>query len=945
MIQPATSTLHDHTGEPARQDDAFFSAYEWCLNPVLRLDDILRRLREEVGRYHALVEPWQAEEARINLYLLLCAACCTTDDYLAWHPWNLERVARAVGRLRPAVALAESVLNAPHGLKKALVSGRVQRWRNAVAGCVDSICAILAGGSAHAATAWPAFESAVESLGVAALPAALLAWRMRIPEGFRCQDLAHQDVLAMADRFLQSSPPGAGPVLVVGPRTAGAYFAPLVVAHLKARNVPTVGWLTIRPKQGIPAAERRQLRRLLSEAKRVVVVDDHPNSGNTFALVLGALRRLGAAPATIVFLAPEHPAQPDWKKAVRPLHTITLPCAGFYKQRLLGDDNAMLSRLRQFYREQGWEQVQLEPSAELDALNSRLSAHYADGFQVRLKRVLEVRLSAGGRPPVVKRVLAKSVGWGWLGYHAYIAGVRLAGLVPPVAGLRDGILFTEWIGYLDGSGERPDTKQILEALPAYLARRVDRLRLREDPCFAATGYRWTGWDTLVQTLRRAYGPYIGELKTGAIRARLRKYVTPMPALLDGRMVLDDWVSDGPGLYKADFEQHNFGGGEQDMVDAAYDLASAIFNFDLPEHDERTLVDRYIQASGDVTVRERLPLYKIFCGVLAVKAAAYRLARELSRQRLEVWNQRYFTALNFLTYQMNRYNAGRLGASPPAAWTRRLIFVDLDGVVDWDHLGFPHTTPSGLLALHTLKAGGYSIVLNTGRGVGHVRNYCRTYNLPGGVGEYGSVFFDTVGGAELPLIDDLAREQLRECRRRVEELPGVFTDPGYEYAVRAYRFKGHLTIGLRGSEVAELLEKLRCGQVGVFNRFSDTTFVQKGVNKGTALEAVKRYAGVSQEPVAAIGDSALDLEMLEQAGIAYMPANCAKALRHIEGRAHGRVMARPLQRGFLAAAQDLVQRHGGEEIALDGVLADGANDLIDALLRACERSPLARALRF
>ena len=470
------------------------------------------------------------------------------------------------------------------------------------------------------------------------MPSALLAWRMRIPEGFRCQDLAHQDVLAMADRFLESEPPGAGPVLVVGPRTAGGYFAPLVVAHLKARNVPTVGWLTIRPKQGIPAAERRRLRHLLSGAKRVVVVDDHPNSGNTFALVLADLQRLGADPATIVFLAPEHPAQPDWKKAVRPLRTITLPCAGFYKQRLLDDDNAVISMLHSFYREHGWEQVQLEPSAELDALNSRLSAHYEDGFQVRLKRVLEVRLSAAGKPPIVKRVLAKSVGWGWLGYHAYIAGVRLAGLVPPVIGLRDGILFSEWIGYLDGGGERPDTERILEALPAYLAKRVDRLRLREDPCFAATGYRWTGWDTLVQTLRRAYGPYIGELRTGAIRARLKKYVTPMPALLDGRMELDDWVSDGTGWYKADFEQHNFGGGEQDIVDTAYDLASAIFNFDFPEPDERKLVNRYIQASGDVTVRERLPLYKIFCGVLAVKTAAYRLARESSREQLESLEQ-------------------------------------------------------------------------------------------------------------------------------------------------------------------------------------------------------------------------------------------------------------------------------------------------------------------
>jgi phosphoserine phosphatase len=213
-------------------------------------------------------------------------------------------------------------------------------------------------------------------------------------------------------------------------------------------------------------------------------------------------------------------------------------------------------------------------------------------------------------------------------------------------------------------------------------------------------------------------------------------------------------------------------------------------------------------------------------------------------------------------------------------------------------------------------------------------------LPGGVAEYGSVFFDAVRDEEMPLIDGAAREQLREFRRRVEEMPGVFTDPGYAYAVRAYRFKGDLTIGLRGSEAEELVDKFRFDRIGVLSRLSDTILGQKGANKGTALQAVKLYSGISQEPVAAIGDSAPDREMLEQAGIAYMPANRAKALRHIRGR----VMAGRLQRGFLAAAQDLIRTQGGEDIPLDGVLAAGANDLIDALLCACERSPLAAASR-
>ena len=43
-----------------------------------------------------------------------------------------------------------------------------------------------------------------------------------------------------------------------------------------------------------------------------------------------------------------------------------------------------------------------------------------------------------------KYVLAKSVGWGWLGYHAFLIGHRLSEYVPPVLGLRDGVLYSEW---------------------------------------------------------------------------------------------------------------------------------------------------------------------------------------------------------------------------------------------------------------------------------------------------------------------------------------------------------------------------------------------------------------------------------------------------------------------------------------------------------------------
>jgi hydroxymethylpyrimidine pyrophosphatase-like HAD family hydrolase/adenine/guanine phosphoribosyltransferase-like PRPP-binding protein len=943
MGQPGLGRIPDDRAKPVHRDEPFYSLYTWCLNPVLRLADILAHLREEASRYHSHLLSWQREEACINLFLLLAAACCTMDDFLDHRARSMAHAARSFPRFARMLTLAETALNAPDTLVKAVAAKRLRRQRAELAGQIDRISNFLISGAPAEEQVGDLFRDVHQGLAEAAkLPSVLLDWRMRIPEGFRCQDMAHQDGVAMADRFLESCPPEAGPALVIGLRTAGAYLAPLVSARLTASGFPTLGWVTIRPKEGLRARQKRSIRKLIARAGRVVVVDDHPNTGNTLALTARLLQRLGADPSSIVILVPEHDAQPDWKRSIPDLASAALPYSDLYKRRLLDDDDALLDLLRPFYRDEGWQRIAIEHSPEVEAANRRLTAHYADGFQVRLKRVLEIRCFAPDGSSAIKRIFAKSVGWGWLGYHAYLAGSRLEEFCPQVIGLRKGILFTHWIGPLDSSGAAPRTEEILETLPSYLAARTRRLGLNENSAAAAMGYRWTGWNTLAQALRRPYGPYIGRLKTNAIRAHLRQYLTPMPTLPDGRMKHEDWIADDAGLFKIDFEQHNFGGGEQDLVDTAFDLASAGFELELSEKDERKLACDYMAASGDVTFLQRLPLYKILCGTLAVKSAVYHLVRDASSEKRELWNRQYCQGTDYLTFELNRYCAGRLTAPEPARWTPRLVFMDLDGVLDWDHLGFAHTTPSGLIALATLKQNGYSVVLNTGRPVNHVRSYCRTYGLPGGAAEYGSVFVDAVRGTEIPLIDGDTRLQLIECRRRLEELPGVFTDPRYEQAVRAYRFKNHLTIGLHKSEIDEVLAKFGFDRLKCLSRYSDSCFTQKDVNKGTALEAVKQYTKTA-EPVTAIGDSAPDLEMLRAADIAYMPANCAQVLRNLGGPPKYRVMRNRFQRGLLEATRNLVRTQSGTVSVPDGLLSAGPNHLIDALLSASERSPFATAL--
>ena len=327
-------------------DMAFFSSYDWCLNPLLPVRELIERICLELDRSDDLETSWQREESRINLYLLIRAVSCATDDYLAYRPWDLAPAARRLPRIRALVSLFELCLNLPYALREFTRRRLVWRWRQEVAQCLDCICDILVNGAEQARGSWQRLKSGVAFRLSVNLPRLLLDWRSRIPEAFRCQDLSHHDVLALAQRFLTSGYLGTGPILVVGPRTAGAYFAPLVSAFFIARHIPAVSWTTIRPKIKATRHEKMRLRKLIANAGRLVLVDDYPNTGDTFALMIALLERLGAQRESMTVLALDHPAQLGWKSRLHPTMTITLPFSEIYQRKLLGDTAAIGSILR-----------------------------------------------------------------------------------------------------------------------------------------------------------------------------------------------------------------------------------------------------------------------------------------------------------------------------------------------------------------------------------------------------------------------------------------------------------------------------------------------------------------------------------------------------------------------------------------------------------------------
>jgi hypothetical protein len=905
--------------------------------------DLLHRFREEIDAFETR-SGWQREESRANLYLFACAVACTADDYFAVRWLNLKPVANRVPQLRPAISAIQSIGDGIQSSLK-LRDRAAWRWRRRWDKCVAEVCRLVIAGRGHDVELFGSIRRIAEDLCAKPLPPGLLRRRMRLPEAFRAQDMAHHDVITLIDCFCASDKAkdakDSGAVLM-GLRTAGAYFAALMAEYLKQQGFPNVSWFSIRPKNGITRWEARQLREVVRDRRQLLVVDDYPATGHTFRITLDLLKTFEVMPEQISVLAPTHPAQTKWPDLAGiqpPVRVFTFPTSELFKvQSLVPSDVERLCR--EYYGDDCSARVTGDPS--IDNLNDRLAEHSKDGQHVREKRVFAVELRPGSGNPATKKLFFKSVGWGWLGYHAYLAGTRLKGFVPEVIGLRNGTLLTEWI---DGA-RRPATVEdydMVRFIARYVAARSRRLALAGDCRLESRTYRWTGCDDILNMLRVAYGPYVNRLKVSALRSQLQQVVTSVPTFIDGRMRLEEWLRTSDGMFKADFEHHNFGGAELDIVDPAYDLAAGIYEFRLSRQAEQQLVRTYVEESGDSAVKDRLLLHKLLYGTFAMKYAANAVRAGRDPQRNDE-RRRY--AKTFLVYSMNEFCAQFVrtpGASK--AWSPLLFFMDLDGVFDHEVLEFPHASRCGLQSIALLQSHGFSIVPNTGRCIRHVRQYCDAYGFPGGVAEYGSVFLDAVSGRELPLIDASLPEQLTSFREALRDLRGVFIDDAYEYSIRAYRYGVAGTVCLKADEVIELLNQPRFSGLTYLSRGADTYILQKKVNKGTALQTVRSLMGSPDVPVTAIGDSQDDIAMLAAAEFAYAPANCSPSIRALAREGKCRIVKRQFQNGLLAAVQDRLKKQATKErppVSFERIIPD-RRGLMESMLHAADRGPVPQIL--
>ena len=916
--------------DPERQ---YYSRYEWCLSPALPVRVLRTHLEDEWQGCNGGGITWQQDEARVNLYLFLSALHCSGADYLAAQPFGLSALNRRLGRAQSLTPLLKGLVNGPHRIANRAAHRTVEVWQGHVERCLGAICRILLDEPRFGAESRATLETTLPTVINSKLPEPVLRWRMRIPEAFRCQDLTHLDVFRLADRLAEREDIKSRPTFILGPRTAGAYFAPLVEAYLVRAGLPTLGWLSIRPKVGLTTKERRLVEKALKAGGRIVVVDDHPNSGDTFALILKILRPLGAEPTDVLILAPQHPAEVDWSSKVQPVETIRLRPTEFYKFRLLGDDERLLTLAREFNVTHGWQDLEVVRSSECDEVNRALDAQFGYTFQTRMKRVIEVRGRDEDGHPQTVRILFKSVGWGWLAYHGYLAGMRLKGDVPELIGLREGLLALEWVGPLDPALPAASEEACRAVVAEYVAQRTKTLRVPEDPWMAPGGYRGAGWDRMLRSLRYPLGTICGKVAGPLLKRELRGYATPFPTLVDGRMKRENWLATPLQAVKCDFEHHNFGGGEEDFVDSAIDLAGAIFEMNIAPAEEDRIIEAYIGSTGDEEVRARLLLFKLHVGHTAMADASYYCDRNIDARRRASENLRYLAGRNFLTYQFNRHNANRIERPTEVKWSRRLFFLDLDGVFDTQELiGFPHSTTKGLIALSLLRKNGYSIVPNTGRSVEHVRNYCEQFSFPAGVAEYGCVLVDRVRGCETVLVEEGALAELARCREAFLRRE-LLVDPGYKVAVRTYDLKNEHMVGPTKADLEAILEQEGLQGLEVLVTSADGYVLPKGLGKKRGVEAIVGQLGREVEFVAAMGDSKADIEMLQSADIAYAPLNSDAEVQTLTRTSDKvRLMRASNQQGLLEAVMDLLERRHGQKIDVNsGAGVRRPDHLIDRIL--------------
>jgi hydroxymethylpyrimidine pyrophosphatase-like HAD family hydrolase len=829
------------------------------------------------------------EQWWLDAYLVAAGLNQIAEDHLHDAPYPLDdaaslltrsgsRVGRLAGRGAGAGALAARRIAARRtGLR------RTREWQRDVAALVDDLADVVVVGEARPAPAL-AHRCRRIALDIAELPVAVRQAVVRLPACFHDFDQRPEDLARLVERFTEDGADRDGPVLVAGVRTSGNYLAPLLAAGLRARGRHDTRVLTLRPGRPLLDAERA-LVRAVAPAGHVLVTDDPPVTGSSLAAACAALERLGVPRSATVLLLALQGESAHLPCSLAPYRAVTLAQDEWGLRSRL-EPEAVRSELAALLEDEldidGVEPVPLPGAAR--------RRHHRSLFSVRGRHVVDGTATE-------LTVLASGVGLGYFGAHHLAVARALDAFGPRVLGLRDGVLYREWI-----AAERrmaADGDALPTSVAEYVAARRRALRVDRDRTVAMIGQRPV-WEVAGLVLGGGFGRAAPVARVALVnRAARRLLRVTQPSVVDGNMTPDHWFTaaeDGQPALKVGLSDRTYWSLGLACCDPAFDLAGA----------------GAFAADGTLAERVRMAwTHETGEGVDPERWLLYELAHLWGRLRADRANEAMVRHASARAAQ--RYFAGAFLGDVAVEGARTLCALDIDGVLESEQLGFPTLTRASATALRALIAHGYSPVAVSGRGLAEVRERCRAYGLAAGVAEYGSALCLDGGERVVTLVGADGHGALGRLRAALQERDGVHLDPAHVHALRAYRVGADSR--RRPLDVEEVSECLHAsgtaGAIEAIRGDSQTDLVASGIDKGTGLTALVDALAAGHgdgrpEVVLAVGDTAADAPMLALARSAFVPAHASGAAM-IAG---ARRVRRRYQPGLALAVAELLGHHPG-----------------------------------
>lgn len=663
--------------------------------------------------------------------------------------------------------------------------------------------------------------------------------RMRIPTGFHSFDQHPDDVRWLVRAFMTRYPERRGPLCVVGVRTSGSYLAPLHAAAFRASGESDVDVLTYRPGRPFLRRERAVLSAVARAGGWVLIADDPPGAGTALARTARAVAEAGVPGSRIVFLISSFGSAGQLPAALRDWAAVVQPWADWSIHGRLACEP-----VRQTLADLVGSDTEVR---EVSPVGIPCPADERGHLRARFA----VRLADRGTGEEMHRdLVVEGAGLGYLGRQGVAVADVIADHVPHVYGFADGLLYRDWMPPAAHPGPAAPADALAETAASYVYARRKGL-----PAPSASvdglGGRDPAWEVAAKVLSGQYGRLSVPARPLVLEPLIRRLlVHEQPTVLDGKTDLRHWLPDPASageLRKVDFYQRAFGHHDLACYDPVFDLAGAAA--DPPTHDFEQQVRRaYQQASGDEVDGERWLLYRL--------AQLWRLGRAGDLGRLDV-RQRSAAAVH--DYLAELY----LRDLPPA--TGPLCAIDLDGVLECHALGFPATSPTGMLALRALVAHGHRPVLATGRSLPEVRDRCLAFGLAGGVAEYGAVLY--YEGETVDLRPPQSRALLDRVRDQLSRRAAVAVDPRYRYAVRAMCGNGPLPADV----VSEVRSLAAAEDLQFLHGNGQTDIIAAGMDKGSGL---RMLAGLMSDPgcAFAMGDTPPDIALFACAQLARAPRN-------------------------------------------------------------------------